>query len=225
MDSPRPEDPLVPGETQEAHVRGIGMHAYSKHGVKGTPKQTRSQFQEAARNDLNTADLAFTLNQKNGVNVIYGNTKSGFAGYLNTADPLRSTRFTPPNKSVDRFVKDAVEARRLLGERPKAIDLITVRKLGPSVTQTSRSSHSVGSSSKPIPPKASPPKASPPKASPPKASVSMRGTPPKAPSPKPILPQAGPPPSVRPPVPPPRHTVVKQPPDKAVPTPPDGRGR
>lgn len=119
-------DALVPGSPLEEHLRGIESHKPIKHS-KERQGLTAKEFRQRVRGDILGADRAVTLDQPNGRNLLFGNTKTGGVGFINATSRSGSTYFTP-DAGAHRYINDKVKAARLKGQNPTVVDLASVRK-------------------------------------------------------------------------------------------------
>lgn len=94
---------------QRAAVQGImDGHAYEKHG-DDLPGSSPRDFASSAMRDINTADHTYTLTQAGGENVLFGNSSTGMVGFLNTAQPDKSTYFRPDGQTpVEEYINEKI---------------------------------------------------------------------------------------------------------------------
>ena len=94
---------------------------------------SRDQYAAKAKDDLNRqADRAIAFRQGTGEHAVFGNAKSGMAGWINTTNPARSTYFKP-DLGVSKYLAGRERHLRNLGQSPRVIDL-TQARASPNVT-------------------------------------------------------------------------------------------
>lgn len=84
-------------------------HAFEKHG-QDVPGADRRDFGASAMRDLNTADRVYEFDQEGGKGLLFSNTESGMVGWVNTADPEKSTYFAPED-GVENYIADSSSLR------------------------------------------------------------------------------------------------------------------
>lgn len=120
----RPEETLVPGPALEKVVQGIQGHGYARHSHH-LPGLSAQQFAKQARRDILSADKATAFRQGAREHVLFGNTKTGMSGWLNTTDPTHSTYFKP--KNLERYLRNREVALEKLGQKPRRLDPPAIR--------------------------------------------------------------------------------------------------
>jgi hypothetical protein len=150
-------------------LRGIGRHGYDGHAVD-VGAENRLKFAQAAKADLDTADQAVAFRQGKSENVLFGNSRTGMVGWLNTSVPNRSTYFHP-NVGVARYMDNAERRRSQRGEQSRRLNPAAIRKQA-EVAKTSTQN--------PVVAKAALAKAGPPAKSPTAKTASAQNAPSKA---------------------------------------------
>lgn len=71
-------------------------HAFDNHAVEFGLEGQREAFRDLAQQTLTTDARAYQVQQGNSESVLYGNSATDAAGWINTANPGNSTMFRPP---------------------------------------------------------------------------------------------------------------------------------
>lgn len=184
----QPTEAFRPGPSQDRVLKGFASHGYDRH-PRERAGLTRSQYAERGRRELIAAHRAVAFKQGKSENVVFGNPKTGMVGWINSANPERSTLFRP-ELGVDRYI--AQRTRRLgdAGQKPRVLNLQKIRSAKPPVPPSARPPVSKSHGARaPIPKVAAPkPPASKPPAQPRPAMA--KPAPPKPPAPRPLKPPA-----------------------------------
>lgn len=96
-----------------ASLSGIGEHGF--YGDSGEPGHGAElgidiqDYLQSATNTMAAADYAYSFDQANGANLLYGNQDEGLAVWINSSDPSRSTAFAP-DAGVEEYLAGRLDA-------------------------------------------------------------------------------------------------------------------